>query len=514
MTNRLWTQVRHASNLWVLTMISLARPLPGGRTAALLLTLLLISTRALALPEDNTIDFDNCTLSMPGSPVTAAARCGHLEVPENPDDPDGRQVRIHVAVGEAGSQTPAEDPVFFFAGGPGQAASETWVMIRSAMRRLRKNRDIVMVDQRGTGGSNRLQCPSEEVMDLNAAIDYDEITREAERCLQQLDGDPRYYTTTIAMGDIDRVRQAMGYDKINLVGVSYGTRAAQVYLRQYPDTVRSVVLDSVVPMQLALGQEHAPMLDAAVARVLADCAGQDGCNRLFPNQADELNALFAELRQAPRQVTLPHPVTGEPETLRLTAETLAVAVRFLSYTSESQALLPLLVNEALETGDLRRLASQAMLVMGGLTEAIARGMELSVMCSEDYPFLNLGADQSDTLLGDIMLRGIEAQCRVWPKGAVPDDFHEPVRADVPVLLLSGERDPVTPPHYAELVAETFPFSLHLVARGQAHSVMRHRCVQEVATHFIQAGTLAQLDTECVDTIEPAPFFTSLLGPEP
>jgi pimeloyl-ACP methyl ester carboxylesterase len=136
------------------------------------------------------------------------------------------------------------------------------------------------------------------------------------------------------------------------------------------------------------------------------------------------------------------------------------------------------------------------------------------MCSEDYPFMNFGADQSDTLLGNVMLRAFEAQCGVWPRGEVADDFHDPVVSDVPVLLLSGERDPVTPPHYADQAAETLSNSLHLVARGQAHSVMRHRCVQEVITRFIVAGTTEALDTACIDDIEAAPFFTSLLGPEP
>jgi pimeloyl-ACP methyl ester carboxylesterase len=141
-------------------------------------------------------------------------------------------------------------------------------------------------------------------------------------------------------------------------------------------------------------------------------------------------------------------------------------------------------------------------------------MELSVMCSEDYPFLNLGADQSDTILGDIMLRGFEAQCSVWPVGVVPDGFHDPVVSDVPVLLLSGERDPVTPPRYADQAAETFDNSLHLVAEGQAHSVMRHRCLQDVVSDFVAAGTLEDLDTACVEDIDASPFFTTLLGPEP
>ncbi len=316
------------------------------------------------------------------------------------------------------------------------------------------------------------------------------------------------------MQDIDRVRRAMGYDQINLVGVSYGTRAAQVYLRQFPETVRSVVLDSVVPMQLALGQEHAPMLDAAVDQVLDDCAADSNCAALFPDERQALDELFLELRENPRYITITDPLTGQPQSMLLNAETLAVAIRFLSYSSETQALLPLLINEAVETGQLERLASQALLVMSGLSEALSRGMELSVVCSEDYPFMNLGADQSDTLLGNVMLQVIEAQCSVWPQGPVPDDFHEPVISDVPVLLVSGERDPVTPPRYAAQAAESFSNHVNLVAGGQAHSVMQHQCVQDVIADFIEAGNITGLDTSCFETIEASPFFTTLLGPEP
>ncbi len=511
MTKCLWTAGKSILNLVAQMMTKLRRSFLGGSVAAMLV---ITGTSAFAVPEANTIELSNCTLSTPGTPSTAPARCGFLEVPENPDDPDGRQIRLHVAVGDANSQTPAADPVFFFAGGPGQAATETWVMIRSTLRKVRKDRDIIMIDQRGTGQSNQLQCASEELMDLEASVDLDVIRKEAGRCLAELDGDPRFYTTTIAMQDIDRVRRAMGYDKINLVGVSYGTRAAQVYLREFPESVRSVVLDSVVPMQLALGQEHAIMLDAAVDMVLDDCAADPACRELFPNQAGALNALMSELRQNPRTITITNPKTGAPEPMLLNAEILAVAIRFLSYTSESQALLPLLIDEAVETGQLERLASQALLVMSGLTEALSRGMELSVMCSEDFPFMNLGADNSDTLLGNVMLQAIEAQCSVWPRGVVPEGFHDPVVSDVPVLLVSGERDPVTPPMYAAQAAETFSNNLNLVATGQAHSVMSHRCVQDVVAEFIVAGDVTTPDTSCFETIQASPFFTTLLGPEP
>ncbi|WP_191621444.1 alpha/beta fold hydrolase [Marinihelvus fidelis] len=482
--------------------------------AATCLAIAAITPTAWALPDGNTIEFSNCMLSMPGSPATAAARCGRLEVPENPDEPGGRMISLHIAVADASDPQPEADPLFFFAGGPGQAATETWPMIRGSLRGINKTRDIVMIDQRGTGGSNKLQCPAEDMPDLNAEVDFDEIARLARECLAGLDADTRYYTTTIAAGDVDAVRRAMGYEQVNIMGVSYGTRAAQVYLREFPDRVRTMTLDSVVPMQLALGQEHALMLDSALNRVLDDCAADAACRERFPDPRQGLARLLADLRSNPRSITIINPVTGEQEPLTVTAETLAVAIRFLSYSSESQAVLPLLLHEAVTEDRLDRLATQAMMVVGNLGEMIARGMEMSVMCAEDYPFMNFGADYSDTLIGNLMLKGIQAQCREWPAGKVPDDFHEPFQAELPVLLLSGERDPVTPPAYATRAAAAYPNHLDLVADGLGHSVLRNVCLQQVATDFITTGSVDEVDTACVDDIEGSPFFTTLLGPEP
>lgn len=481
---------------------------------SVMLVLLGLPGTVAALPDSNQVEFSNCMLSLPGTNLTARARCGSLDVPENPAEPEGRKISLNIAVAPATGSTAEPDPVFFFAGGPGQAASETWVMLRPVLRQIRKSRDIVMVDQRGTGKSNKLDCVSDIEEDLNREIDLDLIRSETEKCLSDLDGDPRFYTTTIAMGDYNLVREAMGYGKINIMGVSYGTRAAQVYLRQFPETVRTVTLDSVVPMQLALGQEHAPMLDQSVAAVFSDCALDETCNALYPHHADELKALFKQLRDEPREITMINPVSGEPQEMRLTADTLAVAIRFLSYASETQALIPLLVHDALATGDLSRMAAQAVLVMSGLNEMLARGMELSVLCSEDYPYVDLEADHSGTLMGNLFLEIIDLQCRVWPHGEVPEGFHDPVVSDAPVLLMSGERDPVTPPQYAARAAETFSNSVNLVASGQAHSVMKNVCLREITTAFIDKGSIEDLDTTCVEKIQPAPFFTSLLGPDP
>lgn len=474
----------------------------------------ILPVSAAALPEGNTIEFSNCMLSLPGTTRTAPAQCGFLDVPENPDEPEGRTISLHVAYAKATTPTVEPDPVFIFAGGPGQAASETWVMLRGILNKVRKNRDIVMIDQRGTGQSNKLQCELEGSDELNAEINLEQLRQQTEECAAELNGDPRFYTTTHGMQDYDTVRRAMGFEQINLLGISYGTRSSQVYLRMFPDSVRTATLDSVIPMQLALGQEHAPMLDRAVNAVFDDCRDDSRCSELFPVNEADLQTLLMRLREDPGMITIINPITGEPQEIQLTSDTLAVAIRFLSYSSESQAVLPLLIHEAVTTGDLRRLASQAILVMSGLNEMLARGMELSVMCAEDYPFMDFDADQGDTIIGNIFLEFVESQCSVWPRGEVPEGFHDPVESDVPVLLVSGERDPVTPPQYAAQAAETFSNSVNLVARGQSHSVLRNMCLREIATEFIAAGSIADLDVSCAEEIQPSPFFTSLLGPDP
>lgn len=510
MTNDLWTKANTLFTLyrWSEDVNHMNKYLLCG------VFLYTLPSIALALPDSNQLEFSNCVLSLPGTTLTADARCSSMQVAENPDDPDGRKITLNIAVAPATGKTSEPDPVFIFAGGPGQAASETWVMMRPVLNKIRKNRDIVMIDQRGTGGSNKLACKSEIEEELNQALDLDMVRTETQKCLAELDGDPRFYTTTIAMGDYNLVREAMGYEKINLLGISYGTRSSQVYLRLFPETVRTLTLDSVVPMQLALGQEHALTLDSSVAAVFEACERDETCHELFPHPKDELNTLFAQLRENPHQITITHPVSGEQEEIYLSADTLAVAVRFLSYASETQALIPLLVHEAIESGDLSRLTSQAIIVMSGLSEMLAKGMELSVMCAEDYPFMDFSRDYSDKLMGNLLLDVVKIQCEVWPHRAVSADFHEPVSSDAPVLLMSGERDPVTPPRYATLVAETYPNSLNLVAHGQAHSVMKNICLRDITTEFIEKGSVINIDTTCVDKIQPSPFFTSLLGPKP
>lgn len=488
------------------------KPLARNLIAPLLASLL--GVPVLALPAGNTIEFSNCKLELPGTTLMATARCGWLELAENPAEPQGRRIRLHVALVPAAARKAAADPLFLFAGGPGQAAGEAYVMLQQVLADIRKNRDIVLVDQRGTGQSHPLDCPGEESDGLDQSVDLDKVRQSALACLAALDADPRYYTTTLAMQDYEQVREAMAYPQINLLGISYGTRAAQVYLRHYPGRVRSMILDSVVPMSLNLGEEHGRMLDRALAQIFTDCANIPDCQARFPAGMMELKQLSQSLRERPSEIRFVHPLSGEVEELAVSADVLAVAIRFLSYRTETQATLPLLVHEAVTNGTLSRLAAQAHLIVGAINEQISAGMERSVICSEDLPFMPEALEENETLLGGTLLDVVAAVCEVWPSAKVAPDFHDPVSAQIPVLLLSGLRDPVTPPAYAAETARHFENHLNLVASGLGHAVIANHCLQGIATRFVENGSVDDLDTTCVGQIEPAPFFTTLLGPPP
>ncbi len=457
--------------------------------------------------------FEDCRLAAPGTTLRSNARCATYAVAENPDEPAGRQIDLKVAVIPARGKPVQSDAVLFLAGGPGQSATESWPGIAHAFRSVRAHRDILLVDQRGTGGSNSLTCPWSEELELvdPDTLDLAALSRE---CLEQLDADTRFYTTTMAVQDLEAVRLALGYEQLTLVGVSYGTRVALEYLRRYPESVRAVVLDGVVPPELALGGEHARNAQQALDDAFARCVENAVCHESFGDPAES----FAELRQALSdgsiKVQLRHPATGAALELPFNTLSLAAAIRLLSYQPEGVALIPLLLNDAVTTRDFSRVAAQALMTGATLARSLSRGMELSVVCSEDEPFFAPRESDQDTYLGHRFTAMITEQCEVWPRGAVPDDFHAPVTSDTAVLLLSGQNDPVTPPRYGDQVAATLSNARHVVAPGQGHNVIPRGCVPRVLAAFIETPDPDALDVACIDDLGPAPFFTTFTGPEP
>lgn len=464
------------------------------------------------------IVFEPCSLTGPQSTESIEAQCARLAVPEDRARPGGRRILLNMAWLPATQEGAAEpDPVFLLAGGPGQAATEVWPQIDRAFAEVRKNRDVILVDQRGTGQSNPLVCEDAKGEPATAA-ETDQggagLAELAEACLAKLDADPRFYTTTEAVQDLEAVRSALGAPQVNLIGVSYGTRVAQQYTARHPDRTRTIVLDGVAPNDLVVGGEFARTFERALSLQDARCAQSASCKARFPGGLRaQLRQLKAKLAAAPVEVEYRDPGTGEVRRGMLTADTLTGLSLAFSYMPQLTSLLPVVIDEAArgQYGPLMALSELAEESIGG---QMARGMQLSVVCAEDADRYRPDPADADTVLGADLSRMFFSACAVWPKGRRPADFNRPLESKVPALLMSGELDPVTPPEYGERVLKGLPNARHVVLRGQAHNVFHVGCMPKLLSQFIESADAKALDAECLKSVDFVPPFTSFNGWEP
>lgn len=445
----------------------------------------------------------------------SGAYCGTLAVREDRDSRDGRRIALKIVVVPALRRNAAADPLFVLEGGPGAGAATLASSRLPMFRRFRTDRDLVFVDQRGTGESNRLGCdPSQDEIDALESDDSRALAR-LRTCLATLDADPRLYTTPIAMDDLDEVRQFLGYEQINLWGGSYGTRAALVYLRQHEAHVRSVVLDGVAPHDMRLPLYTARDAQRALDRLFADCAADRECVRAFPALAADAAALFARLEREKPTVHGVHPRTGLPLSLPLTRRDAALVVFRALYVPELASLLPRVLTDAAAGNFQGLLALAFSSAPEGDTRDMALGMHLSVVCAEDIPRITpedraLAADTG--FLGAAMFEAQYAACSFWPKGDVPASYYEPVRSDRPVLILSGADDPVTPPAWGDHVRPYLSHSIHVVVPGAGHVTLTRGCVPQVVGAFLDRASVDGLDASCTGTLTRPPFFVTPVGP--
>jgi pimeloyl-ACP methyl ester carboxylesterase len=445
-----------------------------------------------------------------------AARCGDFERPLDPDNPDAGSITLKVAVVPALSLEPAADAFVPIAGGPGASSIRFYAGWAGAFERVRQHRDILLVDQRGTGESAPMAC---EVEDELAETDFtvEATLRTIRECLDTLPHDPRFFTTSVAVRDLDAVRAALGYDALNLYGSSYGTRVAQHYARRYPATTRTVVIDGVVAPQVPLGPEIATESQRALDRVLDRCSQDPPCSERFPDLRQDFEQLQATLAEGPVPVTVPNPVTGASESLDFGTQHMAVAIRLLLYDARSIALIPLSITEA-ANGNYVPLAAQFMLTASSLNEALNIGMHNAVMCTEDIPFIDFAAvDQAAieaSYLGPLQLEAIRTMCSTWPQGPMDEDLLTPLATDIPVLLLSCDADPVTPPRYAELAAVDLERAWLLTGTNQGHGLGIVGCMPRVIGGFVDAATLEDGAADCLGDAFAMPFFLDFTGPKP
>jgi len=465
------------------------------------------------------LELEPCKLESDGGLQSVEAECAALSVPEDRNDPSGRTIELRVAVVRALSRDAASDPLFVLAGGPGQAATQFYAAYAPAFSRVQRTRDIVLVDQRGTGGSNALRCGDAlDPTDALETLDPAQLRARAEQCLRALPGDPRHYTTSIAVQDLDEVRAALGYPHINLYGVSYGTRVAQHYLRRYPVQVRALVLDGAVPPEIVLGPDTSPEAQRTLDAILDRCQTDPRCAAAFPDVVESFTALLARVRQDPLALSVPDPTTARPVEMSFGVEQFGAALRLLSYSDETAAMLPLLLHAAAAEGHPEPLAAQFLMVARSLGSQLAEGMHNAVVCTEDVPFIDAEATATpaitDGYLGTLQLEGLAAICAIWPHGALDQDLHAPLRIDVPLLLLSGELDPITPPRYAEQILAQASDALHVVLPGHGHGQLADRCVSRLLAEFIASRSPQTLDPACAHESRPAPFFLDFTGTAP
>src|SRR5688572_33192764 len=308
------------------------------------------------------MQLEPCRIADVDGLVSTEAHCGMLPVPEDPDDPAGAKIHLAIAVVPAISTKAKPDPLFLVAGGPGQGSIHGFAPLLSAFAGIRRERDIVMVDQRGTGGSNRLDCAMPDDALESGELAPGQLRELARECLPTLRGRPQFYTTSIAVRDLDAVRAALGYARVNVYGGSYGTRVAQHYARRFPERTRAVVLDGVVPPSLPLVPNIAVESQRALERVFARCAADPECDRRFPALAAQFARLEARLTQRPVTVPLTDPVTGESRRLEVTRAHLVTMARMLTYSPGTASILPLVLHEAATNGNFGPLAAQAEMI--------------------------------------------------------------------------------------------------------------------------------------------------------
>ncbi|MEC4087095.1 alpha/beta hydrolase [Pseudoalteromonas rubra] len=440
--------------------------------------------------------------------------CGSVEQPLSEQGND-EKIRIHFAVIPAIKQVHPSEAILAFAGGPGQSAIEVAAVFARILRYAREDRDIILVDQRGTGKSTLLQCdtdPLEAQLAFNDdALPIFEYSRdETQKCKTKLNTDLSNFTTVAAASDFEAVRLALGYQKLHLFGASYGTRIAQEYMRRYPQAVASATLDGVVPMQqslVAIGEA----IDKSLQAIFIDCTEKADCRQQYPKLDQQYQTLITQLEAQPAIVQIPHPRTHRPIPLVLTQSKVRSAVRMALYSHTTRALVPLAISEASRENYLPLVG-----LMGSDSAfgSLAMGMHSAIVCGEDWPVLTPQerARFSATYFGRMMIESLDASCPVWQVDAVDKTFYQPLTTSIPTLLLSGGLDPATPPEWAELAMENMANARHLIAEEATHGVAAQSCADKLVAEFIDHGELKRLDASCLSKTAVKRYFMNPNGP--
>ena len=444
--------------------------------------------------------------------VSDRLNCGFVTVPENPNKPDGKQIQVHYVVLPAVKNVNHEEALLAIAGGPGQSAIDNAAGFDAMLSKVRQQRDILLIDQRGTGRSNLLTCDEGAQSPLSFDDDNADTLAETQKCLAKIDADVTQYGSLNAIKDFEAVRQHLGYKKLHVYGISYGTRMAQLYMRLYPAHLATVTLDGIVPMQQSV-LEIGASIDRGFDLLFKDCQETTACHDQFPGLKAEFDQVAASLAKAPVMENVYDPVTGEKTMLTMTRGKFYGSIRMALYQANVRALVPHAIHQAAKHN------FQPILGLYSLTidnAGMAMGMHASVVCGEDMhritPAMREQAQHS--FMGKTMLEGLEATCEVWKVPAVDDSFSEPISSDIPTLLLSGEIDPATPPSWGELAMEKLTNAKHFVAPYATHGVAYQSCANNLIADLVRSGSVKDLDGECLKKDVRRSFYLNASSVEP
>ncbi|MGH8175800.1 MAG: alpha/beta fold hydrolase [Steroidobacter sp.] len=476
----------------VLTMVVLLQCASVAKAAA-----------AEDLPKRSTNSIVLAPCKLPDFAETA--RCGVLDVPENPNKPGGRRLQIGVAVIPATGKAQA-DPLVPLMGGPGEEAISAAAYFAAQFAPLRRDHDILLVDQRGTGRSSTLRC------DLYAADDPAVSLRDlfpsaaVKRCEQRLSAraDLSQYTYTHFANDLEQVRSALGYGKLNIHGGSYGTRAAQFFMRAYPQSVRTAYLGSVVPIDVITPLTMAKSAQVALDNTLEACAAESACNTAFPNLREEFHQVVARLDTGKVRVAIP----GRSGAFPIHRGRVMEWLRSMNYRPSTAAELPWMIHRAY-MGDFGPFVEGVLSNARSADTGLSFGLFFSITCNDDVAFMRedeIVHETQGTFLGDYRARQQQAACRQWPKVSHPANYRTPVRSATPTLFVSGDLDGASPPWMTAHAAPGFSNRLEIVLRGKGHTDVTD-CIPELYAQFVRSGDTRGLDASACKPVARPPFKT-------
>jgi pimeloyl-ACP methyl ester carboxylesterase len=429
------------------------------------------------------------------------ALCGTYEVWEDRDAKAGRRIELFVVVLPATGPGPYAAPIVPLAGGPGQAASDGAGLATTLFGSLRETRDVVLLDQRGTGRSHKLDCG---VLPADAPLQeyFDDFPSPAfaRDCLDMQDANVALYTTDMAVRDLEELREEMGYAQLNLIGGSYGTRVALHYMRRYPDRVRSAVLDGVSPPHTEYHAQFAPAFEKTLEHLFERCANDPECMAEFPDLASDWSRALDRFSPGALSIVTEHPETGEQESISFSRGVFVDGVRRMLYQAQGWQRVASIIHAAAE-GEFSQFIERRYHTRNAVMQSLSLGMLLTISCTESVPFVDddtIERITAGTSLGDHRARTIKKACEEWPAGTLPSNWSEPVAADTPVLIISGAVDPATPPWVAAEAAAFLPNALHLAVPNRSHAPTNFACENGVIQAFIDSGTAVGLDIDCLE----------------